>query len=173
MVNWVICPSDRLCPVSMPLYPPPHGDSLTISHLPLYVEITHDSLSCLTPGSVPADTCWFLASPPSLPSGCMMCLFTKIFVYHMVHSQHQFTECLKCRQDEGAHQWGCDFYKSRGRNNLEYNRFYCTTRLFSYLFAELFLMLLNIPTGLVWIFLKLHACFMYLFFKLHTDLNIN
>lgn len=102
-----------------------------------------------------------------------MCLFTKIFVYHMVLSQHQFTECLKCRQDEGAHQWGCDFYKSRGRNNLEYNRFYCTTRLFSYLFAELFLMLLNIPTGLVWILLKLHACFMYLFFKLHTDLNIN
>lgn len=34
-------------------------------------------------------------------------------------------------------------------------------------------MLLNIPTGLVWILLKLHACFMYLFFKLRTDLNIN
>lgn len=105
-VNWVICPSDRLCPVSMPLYPPPHGDSLTISHLPLDVEITHDSLSCLTPGSVPADTCWFPASPPDCLQASTLCLFTKIFVYHMVHSQHQFTECLKCRQDEGAHQGG-------------------------------------------------------------------
>lgn len=118
-VNWVICPSDRLCPVSMPLYPPPHGDSLTISHLPLDVEITHDSLSCLTPGSVPADTCWFPASPPVCLQASTLCLFTKIFVYHMVHSQHQFTECLKCRQDEGAHQG--DFYKSKWGEEIIWN----------------------------------------------------